>query len=186
MFDQSLGPDVDLEMSFVIGPLTIVGIFTGAGATLKLADHLGENSQSITAYASAILSGALFGVLMHIGPEESSYVLGIVLGVAFSGKINRPNLVAGLLTVGAVVLLVGLSMPYLWLVVTVTILSLVDEVGHSYFSDKQNYVSVPFRYRASLKLGTIFLSVATLISLTTTLGFLCFDLSYDVISHLIE
>lgn len=173
-------------MSFVMGPLAIVGIFAGAGASLKLADYLGENSQGITAYASAILSGALLGVLMHIGPEESSYALGIVLGVAFSGKINRPNLIVGLLTVGAVVFPLGLSTPYLWLVVTVTILSLVDEVGHDYFSDKLSYACVLFRYRASLKVGTIFLSVATLISLTTTLGFLCFDLSYDLTSHFIE
>jgi heme exporter protein D len=167
-------------------PLAIIGIFTGAGATLKLADHLGENSQGITAYVSAILSGILFGVLMHIGPEESSYVFGIVIGVALSGKINRPNLIVGLLTVGVVVLPLGLSTPYLWLVFTVSILSLVDEVGHSYFSNKRSYMSVLFRYRASLKVGTIFLSVATLISLTTTLGFLCFDLSYDLTSHFIE
>ncbi len=173
-------------MSFIIGQLAIVGIFAGAGATLKLADNLGENSQGITAYVSSILSGFLLGLLMHIGPEESSYVLGIILGVTFSGKINRPNLIVGLLTVGAVAFSLGLSMPYLWLVVIVTILSLFDEVSHDYFSDKLSYAYTLFRYRASLKVGTIFLSAATLISLTTTFGFLCFDFSYDLISHFIE
>lgn len=173
-------------MSLTIGSLAIVAFFACAGATLKLADYLGERSQGITAYASAIFSGAFFGMLMHAGPEESSYVLGIILGVAFSNKINRPNLITGLVTIGAVVLLLGLSTPYLWLVVIVAILSLVDEVGHGYFSDKKSYPSVLFRYRGVLKVGTIFLLAVSLISLTTTFGFLLFDLSYDLVSHFME
>jgi len=161
-------------------------LFAGAGATLKLADYLGERRQSLQAYVYAIFSGALLGTLIHLGVEESSYVLGIVLGVALGGKINRPNLLAGLLTVAISALILGLAPPIPWLLVVVTVLSLVDEVGHDRLASRTGLVGLLFRYRVGLKIGTIMLAVHTLISATTAVGFLCFDLSYDAMSHLIN
>jgi hypothetical protein len=173
-------------MSIVQNPLAIVLVFSGAGATLKLADHFGENSQSLQAYACAILSGFFLGLLMHIGAEESSYVLGIVLGVVLGLKVNRLNLVAGLFVIGVVALALGFSIPDLRLVTVVAILSLIDEIGHDRFGERKGLIGLLFRYRAGLKSGTIILAVAILISLTTAAGFLCFDLSYDAVSYIVE
>jgi len=173
-------------MSFDPRPLLVVAVFAGAGATLKLADHLGEREQSLQAYVVAILSGALLGALIHVGAEESSYVTGIVLGVALGGKVNRPNLLAGLLAVALTALVLGLILPIPWLVIVVAALSLVDEVGHDRLASRRDLIGFLFRYRAGLKLGTILLAATTLTSLTTAIGFLCFDLSYEAASYLIS
>ncbi len=173
-------------MSSILSSLATVAVFSGAGATLKLADRQGENSRGLGAYGSAILSGVLLGTLMHVGADESSYVLGIVLGVAFGGKIDRPNLWAGLLTVAIVALILGLSEPFLWLVAVVAILSLIDEIGHGRLSKRRDLLGLMFRYRAALKIATILLAMASLISLTAAIGFLCFDLSYDAVSQILS
>jgi len=173
-------------MSFVTRPLAFMLIFAGAGATLKLADRLGERDQGLRAYVTAIFSGALFGTAMHLGVEESSYVFGIVLGVVLGGKVNRPNLLAGLLTVAVSNLLFGLALPEPWLVVVVALLSFVDEVGHDRLGGRSGLVGLLFRYRLGLKVGTVLLAVSTFISVTTALDFFSFDLSYDLVSHFVE
>jgi len=172
-------------MSFLPRPVVVLVLFAGAGATLKVADHLGEEDQSLQAYIAAIFSGALLGVLMHLGVEESSYVLGIILGVALGGKVNRPNLLAGLLTVAISSLVLGLVMPDPWLGAVVAVLSFVDEVGHDRFANRSGLAGLLFRYRVGLKLGTVLLVVGSLVSVTTALGFLCFDLSYDLLSRFV-
>lgn len=161
-------------------------VFAGAGVTLKLADYLGEKEQSLQAYVSAIFSGALLGTLMQVGVEESSYVSGIVLGVALSGKINRPNLLVGLLTVIISALISGLALPIAWLFAVVALLSFFDEVSHDRLAGRTELAGLLVRYRVGLKIGTILLAISGLVSVTTAVGFLCFDLSYDATSHLIS
>ena len=153
---------------------------------MKLADHLGERRQSPQAYVYAIFSGALLGTLIYLGVEESSYVLGIVLGVALGGKINRPNLLAGLLTVAMSALIFGLALPHLWLLAVVAALSFLDEVGHDRLASRTGLVGLLFRYRVGLKVGTILLAISGLVLVTTAVGFLCFDLSYDVVSRFVD
>jgi len=153
---------------------------------LKLADHLGERGQSLQAYVYAAFSGALLEGLVHTGVEESSYVLGIVLGVALGGKINRPNLLAGLLTMAISALIFGLALPHPWLLVVVALLSFLDEVGHDRLASRTGSVGLLFRYRMGLKVGTILLAISWLVSVTTAVGFLCFDLSYDVVSRFVD
>lgn len=153
---------------------------------MKLADHFGESSQSLHAYVFAILSGSLLGSLLHVGVEESSYVLGIIVGVALGGKINRPNLLAGLLTVLLSALILGLVIPNPWLLAAVTVLSFADELCHDRLANRTSLVGLLFRYRVGLKIGTILLAVKALISVITAVDFLCFDLSYDIASYLIS
>ena len=171
-------------MSSLSRDLTVIAVFSGAGITLKLADYLGEKGLNPLALATAVLSGVLFGLLGRMGSEESSYALGIIVGVALGGKINRPNLLAGLVTVAATCVILGVAFHILWLVVFVTALSLFDEAGHDRLASRTGAVGLLFRYRPSLKLGTLALAAAGLVSSTVAVGFLCFDLSYEVVSRL--
>lgn len=173
-------------MSYVLRPLSIIIVFIVAGSTLKFADYLGEISHSIYTYIPAIISGVCFGVLIHVGVDESSYAVGIILGVTLSGKINRLNLLAGLLTIGIVSFLLSWSTPDTLLVFIICILSFVDEICHNNLIDQNNFIKFLIKYRINLKLGTIFMIVFNMISIIAGVGFLCFDLSYDLISKIVE
>ncbi len=173
-------------MSGILFPIATIVAFGVAGATLKLADYVGETSSKASSYIYAITSGALLGWLTRSGADESSYVFGIVLGVALGGKIDRPNLLVGLLTFGLVTIVLGFSEPHLWLLATVTALSLFDELIHSSQSKRNDLIGLLSKYRAGLKSATIVLAIASLISLTAALGFLFFDLCYDLVSCLVE
>jgi hypothetical protein len=170
---------------FMFSIATIV-VFGAAGVTLKLADYVGETSSRTSSYIYAISSGALLGGLTRSGADESSYVFGIVLGVALGGKIDRLNLLVGLLTFGMVAIVLGFSEPRFWLLATVTAFSLFDELIHSSQSKRNNLIGLLSRYRAGLKSATIVLAIASLISLTAAVGFLSFDVCYDLVSCQVE
>jgi hypothetical protein len=173
-------------MSGILFSIATIVAFAVAGATLKLADYAGETSPKINSYIYAIISGALLGGLVHVGADESSYVFGIVIGVALGGKIDRLNLLVGLLTVGIVALFLGFSVPHIWLLAIVACLSLLDELVHNHLSKRDDFIGLLSRYRAGLKLVTIILAIFSLISLTVAVGFLSFDICYDLVASHVE
>ena len=173
-------------MSDILFSIVTIVIFGVAGATLKLADYVGETSSKTSSYIYAIVSGALLGGLTRSGADESSYVFGIVLGVALGGKIDRLNLLVGLLAFGTVAAVLGISEPSLWLLATVAALSLFDELIHTYLSKRNDLIGLLSRYRAGLKSATIVLAFASLVSLTAAVGFLFFDSSYDLVARQFE
>lgn len=171
-------------------PLAVVGAFSGAGVTLKLADDLGESGQSRKAYVPAILSGILLGLLFLAGRDESSYVAGIVLGVALGGKVDRPNLVVGLLTIGItgliLVLFQRLFPPIPWLLAVVTGLALLDERAHDRLTGRGGLSGALTGLRPGLKVATVIMALAGLVSVPAAAGFLGFDLCYEATSLIIN
>lgn len=171
-----------------LASLAVVAAFSGAGATLKLADYLGESRQSGQAYSVAILSGILLGLLLQVGREESSYVAGIILGVALGGKIDRPNLIVGLLTVGTIgfvlVLVQRLLTPIPWLLAVVTGLALLDELAHDRLTGRRGPAEIFSRLRPCLKVGTVIMALAGLVSVLAATAFLGFDVCYGATSLL--
>jgi hypothetical protein len=168
----------------------VVATFSGAGVTLKLADHLGESGQSRKAYVPAILSGILLGLLFLAGRDESSYVAGIVLGVALGGKVDRPNLVVGLLTIGITGLMLVLFQrvfpPIPWLLAVVTGLALLDELAHDRLTGRGGLSGTLSGLRPSLKVATVIMALTGLVTVPAAAGFLGFDLCYEVTSLLIN
>jgi hypothetical protein len=173
-------------MTFTPSPLLAIATFILAGATLKLADQTGEDRNSRAGYLSAILAGVLLGSIIGYGPEESSIVIGIVVGVSLARKIDRPNLLLGLLVTVATAYILGFEMPLVWLLALVSILSLVDEVGHDRLGGKTGSLSVFFRYRVSLKVALLFAAAASIVSATAAIGFLGFDGAYDATNWLLS
>jgi hypothetical protein len=160
-------------------PHVAVAAFVGAGACLKLADSLGEGDGAL-AYIPATASGLLLGFLVNTGEEEASFVLGIIIGVALARKVDRLNLAAGLAATLATSILLGPSQPAPQLVLLASALAFLDELSHDLLSGRGR-LGFLFRHRPALKLAAVAGAASSLISLSTALGLLGFDLGYEAV-----
>ncbi len=164
----------------------IVATFIGAGATLKLADQTGEDKRSKIGYITAIAAGVLLGSLTSYGPEESSIVAGIVIGVALAKKIDRPNLLLGLLVTLVSSYILGFKTPIPWIILLVAVLSLLDELGHDLLGQRKSPLGLFFRHRGALKVAFPISAIASLVSATAAVGFLGFDVAYEAMNKLLS
>lgn len=163
--------------------------FIISGITLKLADFYGEIGNNILQYFFAVASALSFGLLIFNDSYTSSIILGIIVGVTLSRKVNRPNLVLGLiltlLIAGILGFSLGFSLPIPWLLIIVSLFSFIDEFCHDKFSANREYFTLFFRFRPLLKLAMLLLAISSLVETIYALGFLSFDLAYDVTSWLL-
>lgn len=118
-------------------------------------------------------------------------MLGIIIGVAASKKVNQPNLSMGLiLTLSATIIITLASndfswLPIPWLLAVVASISLADEVCH----DRLNQSKSPFqlfRFRPLLKLTILALALAAQVEAIYAFGFLSFDFTYDAADLLLK
>lgn len=167
-------------------PGLLVGIFAISGVTLKLADFYGEKGNNTLQYVFAVISAISFGLLISSDAASSSIILGIIIGVILSRKVNRLNLVLGLILTLFTAIIFGFNLPVPWLLITVSILAFIDELCHDKLALKKDLLAKPFRFRPLLKFTIIFLAVASLIEAVTALGFMAFDLSYDITNYLLD
>lgn len=167
-------------MSLNLHPLSMYILFIFAGATLKASDYLSERSVGILPYLIAGLSGFLLGILISEGNFSSAIILGIIIGAGLSAKIDKPSLIFGLVMVFFTAILLDFSVPEIWLLILVTIFAFVDEKGHDKFAGEKGLLPFFFRFRFMLKTGVIVLAVLLLLPFVYMVGFLLFDLSYDV------
>ena len=157
-----------------------------SGLTLKTADVLGERGKTLRSFLSATISAFLFGVLTSESVFSSSLILGMIIGVTLSKKVDRPNMVFGLILTLVFAVYFGVQTPTLWLLTGVAFFTFIDEAGHEKHRQKKGLPAFFFRYRLSLKLAMIFLTLCSQIQALGLMGFLCFDLCYDLTSHLIN
>ncbi len=166
-------------------PTMLIATFIAAGATLKIADQTGEDKRNKIAYLTATIAGFLLGSLTSYGSEESSIVTGIIIGVTLAKKINQPNLLLGLLMTVASSYILGYKTPLPWVLFLVTILSLLDELGHDRLGQRRSPLGLFFRYRGALKVALVFAAIASIIPATTAVGVLGFDFAYEAMNKLL-
>lgn len=166
-------------------PELLLTAFTLSGITLKASDFLGERGNTPISYLSAAVSAFIFGLLMSESAFSSSLILGIVIGVTLSQKVDRPNMLFGLILTLMVAFYFELKTPIPWLLLVVALFTFIDEIGHGKLSRKKGFSAFFFRYRMSLKLAMIILTSISLVQVIHLIGFLCFDLSYDLMNHLL-
>lgn len=169
----------------MLHPELVLVAYALSGVALKTADVLGETGKTWGAFLSATISAGLFGVLTAESAVSSALIFGIILGVTASRKVDRPNLVVGLILTLIFAVCFGAQIPALWLLITVAVFAYIDEVGH----DRRRQTRVPavfFQYRLSLKLAMIGLALIAQIPALNLMGFLCFDLCYDGTSYLVQ
>jgi len=149
-----------------------------AGITLKLADFYGERDPSLRQYGFALMSALAFGYLIAYDSMSSSIFLGIIGGVLFAGKINRVNLVFGLILAFITAGIAGFQAPILWLMISVLFSSWCDEWCHDRFTVHHRATFV-FRFRPVLKLVMLLFAMLALVEMSYIVGFFAFDGSYD-------
>ena len=160
-------------------------LFAFGGVSLKIADYYGERSTKTISFISACFSALIFGLLISHNSISSSIILGIILGVLFSGKINQQNLFFGLVLTLTIAFILNFHPPTLWLLFIVTLFSFIDELSHDRFSSKK-FLANFFLLRPFLKMSFIIMAFLSLIEINYILAFFCFDLSYDFTNFLLN
>lgn len=176
-------------MPLPIGALILTYLISGI--SLKLADIYGERGKG---YIPAIISAITMGILISDSPSSASIILGIILGVAFAGKIDQLNLKIGLgITLATAIIIefiFGFTIPNLPLLAIVTGGALIDEKGHDRLGSKK-ITGTFFRFRMTLKTFIIILAFLkgfspVGIDAVYAVSFLCFDIAYDVIGIIFD
>jgi len=167
-------------------PELVLAAFAASGGALKTADFLGERDGRGRAVLAAAAAALLFGLLMTESAVSASIILGLLLGVTAARKVDRPNLVVGLILTFIVALLLGVQPPQPGLVAVVAVISVVDEWGHDARAGSAGAVALFFRHRCALKLAMSLLAVLGEIPILYLMGFLAFDLAYDLVHRVIE
>jgi len=162
----------------------LVVLFGLAGFTLKLSDYTGERSRGTTPFLIAGACGLILGALISESPFSSSIVIGIIIGVGLSRKIDRRNLVFGLAMTAFSALLLGLQVPAVWLLVVVALASFLDELSHERLATRGG-AGWLFRYRPILKAAIVVSAIALALPWVYAVAFLFFDLSYDATGELL-
>lgn len=167
-------------------PELFLAAFVVSGVTLKTSDFLGERENIFLAVLSAVASSLVFGVLMSESVFSSSLILGLFIGVIISRKVDRPNLVLGVILTFAFAFLFEIKAPTIWLMIVVALFAFIDEWGHEKLSQKRGLTVLFFRYRLALKLVMSLLTLMSQIQVLHLMGFLCFDLSYDLTNLVLQ
>ena len=158
-------------MSFLV-----VIVFCLAGFSLKMADLLGERDGGVKAFFVSGVSATLFWFLLKANNESSTIILSIVVGCLLTLKVDKPNLVFGLGVLVFLAFLLGFCPPIFWLLILLLVLTVLDEVTHEKLKNPF------FRFRGFLKVAVVVLAVLGFLGYLNALGFILFDLAYDLTS----
>jgi len=169
------------KFMLMIDPLMVIIIYVLAGFTLKLTDFYGEHRTGYLPYLITLLSASLFTLLISESEYSSAIAIGIIVGVLLSGKINRPNLIFGLLLIISLSLLLGFVIPN-QIVFLISVFAFIDEVFHEKFKNRSKILRTFFQFRPVLKISIALFFLLKWLPLTHLIGFFCFDLSYDLTS----
>ena len=161
-------------------------LFAFGGISLKIADYSGERSSRSRSLLSASIAALIFGLLLSHSPVSSSIILGIIIGVLFSGKIDQLNLTVGLALTVLIAFLLTFQFPVLWLLSIVSVFSFIDEFLHDRYSSKNKLFAKVLVLRPFLKLTFLLLATLSMIEVRYLVGFFSFDLSYDLTSMLLD
>lgn len=164
-----------------------------AGLMLKTGDDLlDELSRPNLAWGPLAFSGLLFGFIMTVSEWDLALMTSIIIGVLASGKVNRPQFIVGFILIGFVVLVMGLpQITLLWdwlaLAVIMFLASVLDERGNDW-ADKEISPRAYsfFKFRFTLKISVLLLSIPWPLMLPTAVGLWFFDIGYELAGWVIR
>jgi hypothetical protein len=154
--------------------LGLIIVFCLAGFFLKTADFLGEKGFKVKAFLASGLSALLFWVLLKANSETATLILSITVGCVLALKVDRPNLVFGVGFLAFLAFIFGFCLPIFWLLVLLTAVTVLDEFTH------EKLKNMFFRFRGFLKTVVVILAFLGFLSYLNALGFIIFDLTYDL------
>jgi hypothetical protein len=157
-----------------------------AGFTLKIGDDLLDeyNKESLAWFPLAV-AGLLFGLLMVYSEWDLVLFTAIIIGVIFSGKVNKPQFLAGFAFIIIVVLFRGIPTVTYWLdwftiLCILFYAAVLDEKGNDWVDAELTPRAAQFfAYRFSLKCSVLLISILWPLFLPSALGLWVFDLGYE-------
>jgi hypothetical protein len=153
-----------------------------AGFTLKLGDDLlDEMEQPTFAWLPLAVSGILFGYLMTQTEWDLVLLAAIVIGVLLSGKVNRPQFTVGFFFIALIMPAITNWLDWSTLLIMLFLASVLDEKGNDWTDEVISPRGFKFfRYRFTLKLSVLLLTIPWPQFLAAAVGLWIFDLGYEL------
>lgn len=164
-----------------------------AGLLLKTGDDLlDELNKTGLSWIPLALSGLLFGLIMTVSEWDLALMTSIIIGVSVSGKVNRPPFIMGFIVIVVVVILRSLPpitgiYDWITLVIMMFLAAVLDERGNDW-TDKQASPRAYrfFKFRFTLKVSVLLLSIPWPLLLPTAIGLWFFDLGYELAAWIVK
>jgi ABC-type amino acid transport system permease subunit len=164
-----------------------------AGLLLKTGDDLlDEHNRSDLSWIPLALSGLLFGLIMTVSEWDLALMVSIIIGVLVSGKVNRPPFILGFVMIAITVIMRGLPLvsgflDWLTLVVMMFLAAVLDERGNDWTDQNVSPKAYRFfKYRFTLKVSVLLLSVPWPLLFPTAIGLWFFDFGYEIVAWIVK
>lgn len=158
-----------------MGFLELIAVFCLAGFFLKTSDFFGEEKVKVKAFLTSGLSAFFFWILLKANSETATLMFSIIIGCVLTLKVDRPNLIFGVVFLAFLALTFGFYPPIFWLLALLTTITVLDELTHEKFGR-----ILFFRFRCFLKIAVVTLAFSGFLNCLNALGFIVFDLTYDL------
>ncbi len=149
-------------------------------------DLLDELYRSNVSWIPLAVSGTLFGLLMANSEWDFVLFSAIIIGVILSGKVNRREFLAGFVTIGVVLLLLGLPTVTDWLdwstlLIALMLAAVLDEKGNDWADERVSPRAYRFfSYRMTMKFSALLLSIPWPGFFQSAVGLWIFDTGYEI------
>jgi hypothetical protein len=161
--------------------------YIAAGSLMKLTDEIADSKSGIESYKwISILSGIIYGSIIGLLISHSLasvYVLGaIIIGCLVTGKVDARGHYLALASILLIILALGVKSVELInpsILLLVAFSSVIDEIANDrYRSFRNKAVKLFFKYRMTMKVLLLALSIPQILSYYPIIFLLIFDCSY--------
>jgi len=169
----------------------IVGICILLGIAVKIMDQLIDEIK-VKSYRIWIIPLAVFipSAMAYLALTEEpvvGMVIGTAIGILIAGKLDHPAYVASIILFIALVFIafllqvINIEVTTFYIIPVAAAGSFLDEFGHERWGDNKKVVTFIFKHRFFLKMFAFFGVVVGFAQPIHLIGFLCFDIFYDLI-----
>jgi len=171
----------------------LVGICILLGIAVKIMDQLIDEIKA-KSYRIWIIPLAIFipSSMAYLALTEEpviGMVIGTAIGILVAGKMDHPAYVASIVLFIALVIIayglqiINIEATTFYIIPIAATGSFLDEFGHEQWGNKKKAVKFIFKHRFFLKTFAFIGVILGFAQAVHLIGFLCFDIFYDVIDN---
>jgi hypothetical protein len=169
----------------------IVGVCILLGIAVKIMDQLIDEIKT-KSYRIWIIPLSIFipVFMVYLALTEEpviGMVIGTVIGIFIAGKLNHPAyilsiiLFIGLIFIAFLLQIINMNLNTLYIIPVAAVGSFLDEFGHERWKSDNKTITFIFKHRFFLKIFAFLGIIFGLAQVIHLIGFLCFDIFYDLI-----